>query len=68
MAINPDSKMSRVRRFFMDNPQEELSTIDVSVKFDIALETARDILYTMRREGLLEHANVWRRLGRAGVA
>ena len=50
----------RLRRFFADNPFEELSVDDVAVKFGCQRGTAEHAVATLRQDGLVERVSVYR--------
>ena len=50
----------RLRRFFADNPFEELSVDDVATKFGCQKGTAEHAVATLRQVGLVERVSVYR--------
>jgi Fic family protein len=57
----PQSNVTdRVRKFFTDNPTEELSVSDASVKLGISPRTAQNILSTLAGRGELERTSIYR--------
>lgn len=54
----PTSVPERLQAFFRDNPHEELSVQDMTVKFGCTKNTIRDALRTM--EGQMERVLVYR--------
>lgn len=55
----PD-KRDKVRRFFIDNPDEELLLSDIMTKFGMCEGTVRSTIHQLRREGLIESVHVYR--------
>lgn len=47
------SATTRIKTFFNDNPDEELSVMDTAVKFFLARETANTLLSALRKSGFL---------------
>lgn len=50
----PGSNTHRIAEFFARNPEEELSTEDARVKFDLNADQLRNALRTLRAHGLVE--------------
>jgi DNA-binding IclR family transcriptional regulator len=65
--IDPDSFRSRLLDYFARNPDEELSYAGVVAKFGISEKSARNIVPSLARQGLLESVHVIR-LRSKGVA
>jgi Fic family protein len=47
-------------KFYADNPQEELSFADIVKKYGCSLWTARQAVYELQRDGVLESVHVVR--------
>jgi Fic family protein len=47
-------------QFYRDNPQEELSFADIVKKYGCSLWTARQAVYELQRDGVLESVHVVR--------
>lgn len=52
---------ARVRKFFEDNPDEELSYKAIMAKFGCTMWTARKCVYELAEAGYLESVHVIRR-------
>jgi len=50
----------RLRKFFTDNPGEELSVSDASAKLGISPRTAQNVLSTLAGQGKLERTSIYR--------
>lgn len=50
----PTSLPGRIERFFTDNPDEELTHLDIVAKFGCSEHAARQAVAKLRGEGLLE--------------
>ena len=50
----------RLRRFFANNPFEELSVDDVAAKFGCQRGTAEHAVATLRQDGLIERVSIYR--------
>ncbi|WP_428414413.1 hypothetical protein [Methylibium sp.] len=63
----PASLAARIRKFFLDNPDEEMTYELLTAKFGAHHQTVRDAVRVLRDEGLLEALHVVRRVekGRA---
>lgn len=59
--------LARVRRYFIDNPREELTHQIILTKFDCNERAARFVVMTLREEGLIESVRVIRNR-QAGIA
>jgi biotin operon repressor len=51
---------AQIRRFFLDNPDEELSTADLMEKFGITRQQVNDTRKELKRKGLIETVTVTR--------
>jgi Fic family protein len=51
--LDPESRIGRLRAFYENNPDEELSVDDVAVKFGCSIEQAYKMIHKMMRVGLL---------------
>lgn len=60
MTRRQDSRTARLRQFFADNLDEELSAQDAAIKFDLSLDAVRQELYSLQSKGLVRRVNVWR--------
>lgn len=60
MSRKESSLMASLRRFFADNPDEELSYRDIAAKFDTTVEYARDAVKLLKDRGELESIHVIR--------
>ena len=58
--LRPNSASQRVRRFFRDNPDEELTYAQMMVKFSISQDRVYELVKLMRHEGLIEAVHVVR--------
>jgi predicted transcriptional regulator len=56
----PGSGRSTIRRFFADNPDEELTLQDISLKAGISQESARALVSVLKEQGLIESVRVYR--------
>jgi predicted transcriptional regulator len=56
----PGSGRSTIRRFFADNPDEELTLVDISIKAGISQESARALVSVLKEQGLIESVRVYR--------
>lgn len=56
----PNSLQSRVREFFETNRDEELTFEDIAAKFGCSVSSARHVVYTLSRFGLVESVHVIR--------
>jgi len=63
-----DSKENRVLRFFIDNPDEELTLQDIMTKFDCTENYARVIISSLRSRGYVESTVVVRKALIRGIA
>lgn len=63
----PASLAARIRQFFVDNPDEEMTYELLTAKFSVHHQSVRDAVRALRDEGLLETLHVVRRVekGRA---
>lgn len=63
-AMTPQASRRSVRawliKFYTDNPQEELSFVDIVEKYGCSLWTARQAVYELQRDGVLESVHVVR--------
>jgi len=58
---------NKLREFFKANPGEELTRMDIALKFDANPETVSNVLHHMKKAGEIEAAHVYRRApGRHG--
>lgn len=55
-----ETLMIRLRRFFQDNPGEELTPKDIAVKFGVSHWTASTTITAMQRKGEIERVKVVR--------
>jgi hypothetical protein len=55
-----DSLTAPVRRFFVDNQDEELTTREMMAKFDLTRQQVNDIRKELKRKGLIETVTVTR--------
>jgi predicted transcriptional regulator len=53
---------ARVRRFFVDNQDEELTTADLMSKFDITRQQVNDVRKELVKQGVIETVTVTRAL------
>lgn len=51
---NPDSHCGRLREFFKQNPDEELSHRDIEAKLGITSSTLYNVLRILKRDGICE--------------
>lgn len=56
----PDSVRQRVRQFFVDNPDEELTYEEMAAKFDTTINHCRELVKALKDEGLIESVHVIR--------
>jgi predicted ArsR family transcriptional regulator len=56
----PGSGRSTIRRFFADNPDEELTLKDIALKAGISEESARALVSVLKEQGLIESVRVYR--------
>lgn len=49
---SPESMTARIRRFFVENPDEEMTYELLAVKFDAPIYTVRDIVKHLREAGV----------------
>lgn len=65
--VKPMPLATRIRQFFVDNPDEEMTYELLTAKFGAHHQTVRDAVRVLRDEGLLEALHVVRRVekGRA---
>ena len=59
-GFTSDSLENRIRQFFLNNPDEELSYIDMAVKFGCSRDSARNAVAELRKGGLLESLHIVR--------
>lgn len=61
------SLLNRVRKFFLENPEEELTPAQLATKFDCSLKQAHKAAQYLRSTGVVESVHVIRRpsVGRA---
>ncbi len=57
---DPNSKAGRIREFFKNNPDEELTKEDVEVKFGLTQRQAGSALDNLRDAGFLESHHLYR--------
>ena len=50
-SSSPRSATNRAREFFLNNPDESLSYSDISVKFDITVDQAKNVVHELVRQG-----------------
>lgn len=55
------SAQSRLRQFFIDNPDEELGFKDAAEKLGVPVRTVRAAVKELRAEGVIESVHVIRR-------
>ena len=62
-----DSLTQRVRQFFAENPDEELTYEDMAAKFDVPVNYCREVVRALKTKGEIESVHVIRnpRKGRA---
>ncbi len=53
---NPDSLATRLRQFFIDNPDEELTYADIAIKFDVPQHSVATTIGRLRKQGRVETA------------
>lgn len=56
----PDSNMGKLRAFFQNNPNEELTAEDISDKLGIPREKVWTLTRMLKRDGVCEAAYVFR--------
>jgi DNA-binding Lrp family transcriptional regulator len=56
----PDTLTGRIRRFFTDNQDEEMTYELLAEKFDAPIMTVRSIVKELRKEGVVESLHVIR--------
>ena len=66
-ACRPPSIYAKVKRYFDDNPEEELTYQILMDKFNITRRVAFKVVYQLADDGLLEHVHVIR-LRAKGIA
>lgn len=49
-----------LRKFFTDNPDEELTAEDAAMKFGVSIKRAGNILAAMSGKGLLQRVSIYR--------
>ncbi len=59
-GFSSDSLENRIRQFFLNNPDEELSYMDMATKFDCSRDSARNAVAELRKAGMLESLHVVR--------
>lgn len=57
---SPESLTGRMRRFFLDNRDEEMTYEMLSVKFECSVVEARTVVKTLREAGVVESLHVIR--------
>ena len=62
---NPLSANQRVRRYFRDNPDEELTYMDMMEKFSLSRNRVYELVKLMRSEELVEAVHIVRSIARA---
>jgi hypothetical protein len=50
----------RLRQFYAENPDEELTLQDIMVKFGCAYDTAKRMVSCLKRDGVLRAHHVYR--------
>ena len=60
VGIQETSVVGRLRRFFLDNPDEELRIVDIQSKLDCSQDSARFAIATLRKMKMLESVHVVR--------
>lgn len=58
---DPESLFSRLRQFYEDNPDEELSFADAALKFGATRRNVESVVEQLRKLGVLESVHVIRR-------
>jgi Fic family protein len=61
-AERENTLTARVRRFFVDNQDEELTTADLMSKFDITRQQVNDVRKELVKQGVIETVTVTRAL------
>lgn len=51
-----NSAIARAREFFLKNPAECLSHVDMAAKFGISLDYTREVIRMLRAEGVISSA------------
>jgi len=54
MSKDPKTVPAKLREFFKRNPDEELTTDDIRVKFDLNERQLHDLLHYLRKRGEIE--------------
>ncbi len=57
---DPCSNVGRIRQFFLDNPDEELTYHDMAVKLEIPLSRVYTLVRVLDRDGICEPVRVIR--------
>lgn len=57
---SPESLTARIRRFFVENPDEEMTYELLAAKYDAPIYTVRDIVKHLREAGIVESLHVIR--------
>lgn len=55
-----DTLTGRMRRFFVDNPDEEMTFELLAVKFDAPVDAVRSVVRVLREAGVVESLHVIR--------
>ena len=63
-GLQANSANQRVRRFFRDNPDEELTYAQMMVKFSISRNRVYELVKLMRGEELVEAVHVVRHIAK----
>lgn len=59
--LDPTSYVGRIRQFFQDNPDEELTHKDIAVKLDLPLSKVYTLVRVLDRDGICETVRVIRK-------
>jgi len=59
-GFTSDSLENRIRQFYLNNPGEELTYLDMALKFDCTANSARNAVSELKKAGLLEALHIVR--------
>lgn len=51
---NPNSNLNRMRSFFTDNPEEEVTHQDIALKLGLTVKQTYSLVQKLKEEGLCE--------------
>jgi predicted transcriptional regulator len=51
---NPNSNLNRMRAFFTNNPDEEITHKDIALKLDLTVKQTYSLIQKLKEEGLCE--------------